>query len=254
MQSILAFMNGKGGVGKSSLARTAAVERARQKNTRVLLADMNKGQWTSAKWGEQRKANSLTPVIEVRAMELEDVQDLIASPAEQPDVLVLDTAGWKDGSSLLVASWATYVVIPCGGNLGDDVVPSLEFAIQLRKGGKVGDVMVPPVEPWRMGVCLNTLRTTTFESDEAAARAAFSASSDPMGRIHVLNGVTRDMKTYADALSVGLALTETTIDSLNREAFAQIREIDDLEYTASMNIERLQKASRKTAHSTSRRR
>src|SRR5271157_3132457 len=133
--SVISFMNGKGGVGKSALARTAAVEYARKENTRIILGDLNEGQHTCAIWAETRATNGFLPAIDARRMTLSQVYDLMRSPGECPDVLVLDTPGWKDKTSLQVAGWSTYVVIPCGGNLGDDVVPTFEFALQLVKAG-----------------------------------------------------------------------------------------------------------------------
>ena len=138
--SVISFMNGKGGVGKSALARTAAVEYARKDKTRVILGDLNEGQHTCAAWAETRAANGFLPAIDTRKLTLPQVHDLLTSPVNVPDVLILDTPGWKDKTSLQVAGWSSYVVIPCGGSLGDDVVPSFEFALQLVKAG---------LETWR---------------------------------------------------------------------------------------------------------
>ena len=77
MESIFGFLNGKGGVGKSSCARMVAVERARVKGKRVLIADMNTNQWSTWRWGSERKTRGFLPVVDVEKMELEDIQDLL---------------------------------------------------------------------------------------------------------------------------------------------------------------------------------
>jgi cellulose biosynthesis protein BcsQ len=231
--SVISFMNGKGGVGKSALARTAAVEYARKENTRIILGDLNEGQHTCAIWAETRAANGFLPAIDARRMTLSQVYDLMRSPGECPDVLVLDTPGWKDKTSLQVAGWSTYVVIPCGGNLGDDVVPTFEFALQLVKAG---------LESWRMGIALTRLRAATAQTEMAEARRAFA--SDNEAKITVLDGGVRDMKSYADALSVGRALTETPLEALNDEAFGLIKSIDDHEYEATRKLQRTRRRER----------
>ena len=231
--SVIAFMNGKGGVGKSALARTAAVEYARKPKTTVILGDLNDGQHTCAKWAETRAANGFLPAIDTRKLTLSQVHDLLTSPGECPDMLILDTPGWKDKTSLQVAGWSNYVVIPCGGNLGDDVVPSFEFALQLVKAG---------LETWRIGIALTRLRAATAQREMAEAREAFASDKD--AEITVLDGGIRDMKTYGDALSIGKALTETPLEALNEEAFALMQSIDDHEYEASRALERERKQER----------
>jgi cellulose biosynthesis protein BcsQ len=225
--SVIAFMNGKGGVGKSALARTAAVEYARKPKTSVVLGDLNEGQHTCALWSETRNANGFEPKIDTRRLTLSQVHDLMTSPGECPDMLILDTPGWKDKTSLQVAGWSNYVVIPCGGNLGDDVVPSFEFALQLVKAG---------LETWRIGIALTRLRAATAQTEMAEARQAFASDTD--AQITVLDGGIRDMKTYADALSIGKALTETDRANLNEEAFVLMQSIDDHEYEATRALER----------------
>lgn len=70
----------------------------------------------------------------------------------------------------------------------------------------------------------------------AEARRAFA--SDNEAEITVLEGGIRDMKTYADALSIGRGLTETPLEALNEEAFTLINSIDENEYQATLKLQR----------------
>jgi cellulose biosynthesis protein BcsQ len=207
MLDVVAFMNGKGGVGKSALARTYAVTRAKVKSDKVILADMNEGQYTAALWSETRTGNGFKPEVDTRKMTVREVHEMMTSTVIRPDVLVLDTPGWKDETSFKIAGWSTYVVIPCGSSMGDDVVPTMQFALQLLQRG---------FKPWRFGIALTKFRTETFEADASAVRKAIA--SDENTDITIFPGVIRNMKSYSDALSVGQGLTETSVGSLNEEA------------------------------------
>ena len=54
MGYVVPFMNGKGGTGKSVLARAYAVEAARA-GASVLMADLDDVQRTSKNWADHRK-------------------------------------------------------------------------------------------------------------------------------------------------------------------------------------------------------
>ena len=64
MGYVVPFMNNKGGIGKSVLARAYAVEAA-QAGASVLVADLDDVQRTSKRWADHRRANGLTPDIKV---------------------------------------------------------------------------------------------------------------------------------------------------------------------------------------------
>ena len=92
------------------------------------------------------------------------------------------------------------------------------------------------IQTWRIGIALTRLRAATAQTEMAEAREAFA--SDQEAEITVLDGGIRDMKTYADALSIGKALTETPHKALNEEAFELMQSIDDHEYEATRALER----------------
>jgi len=65
MGYVVPFMNGKGGTGKSVLARAYAVEAARA-GASVLIADLDDVQRTSKHWADHRRANrSYSPACQI---------------------------------------------------------------------------------------------------------------------------------------------------------------------------------------------
>ena len=107
MGYVVPFMNGKGGTGKSVLARAYAVEAARA-GASVLIADLDDVQRTSKHWADHRKANGLKPEIRVEVATPRLAYDM----ADRSDVLVIDAPGWTDRESLNMARWSTFCVIP----------------------------------------------------------------------------------------------------------------------------------------------
>ena len=91
MGYVVPFMNGKGGTGKSVLARAYAVEAARA-GASVLIADLDDVQRTSKHWADHRKANGLKPEIRVEVA----TPRLACDMEDRSDVLVIDTPGWTD--------------------------------------------------------------------------------------------------------------------------------------------------------------
>jgi hypothetical protein len=60
----------------------------------------------------------------------------------------------------------------------------------------------------------------------------------------VLPGVIRDLKTFGDTLSDGLAITETDRPQLNKEAFAVLSGIAEAVQAAGRRWERVRKQTR----------
>src|SRR5262252_9926015 len=94
------FMSQKGGVGKSTLARSTAVALAFA-GRKVLLADFDVEQRTCLRWLAQRQARALTPAIEVIAFSKEKKLGRIEF---EYDDIVIDTRGQHDELSLELAA------------------------------------------------------------------------------------------------------------------------------------------------------
>jgi cellulose biosynthesis protein BcsQ len=206
MGYVVPFMNGKGGTGKSVLARAYAVEAARA-GAQVLMADLDIGQRTSKKWADHRKQNGLKP--EIRA---EVVSPRVAySMADRSDVLVIDTPAGPDQQTLKITRWSTFCVVPSRANRMDDLDETVRFLHALRAGG---------LEDWRFGVALNGLRVASAAEDDRDARAYL----DQVG-FKALPGFVRDLKAYEVALLEGKSITETNENELNKEAFMLVNGI-----------------------------
>jgi chromosome partitioning protein len=225
MTTVVPFMNGKGGTGKSTLARSFAVESAKA-GASVILADLNESQHTSVEWAKARRQHGHKPEIDARPLTWRGTEALVG----QSDMLVVDTGGWVDQLSVQIAKRATYIVMPCGPNLLDDVRATVTLAHKLT---------LENVLPWRFGIVLSRFRANSVDADEKAARDAIAGAG-----YTVLPGVIRDLKTFGDTLSDGLAITETDRPALNKEAFAMLGGIAEAVREAGKRWERARKAER----------
>jgi chromosome partitioning protein len=206
MGYVVPFMNGKGGTGKSVLARTYAVEAARA-GTSVLIADLDDVQRTSKQWADHRKRNGLKPEIRVEVATPRVAYDM----ADRSEVLVIDAPGWTDRESLKMAAWSTFCVVPSRANRMDDLSETVRLLHALKAQG---------IEDWRFGVALNALRAATAKHDDIDARAYLAEAG-----FKALPGFVRDLKTYEIALLEGKAITETDEEDLNEEAFVLVNGI-----------------------------
>jgi cellulose biosynthesis protein BcsQ len=206
MGYVVPFMNGKGGTGKSVLARTYAVEAARA-GASVLIADLDDVQRTSKHWADHRKANGLKPEIRVELATPRLAYDM----ADRSDVLIIDAPGWADRESLNLARWSTFCVIPSRANRMDDLSETVRLLHTLKASG---------LEDWRFGVALNALRAATAKQDDKDARAYLAEVG-----FKALPGYVRDLKAYEIALLEGKAITETAQKDLNDQAFVLVNGI-----------------------------
>ena len=220
MGYVVPFMNGKGGVGKSTLARAYAVEAARA-GASVLLADLDEVQRTSKRWADHRRANGLKPEIRAEVATARLAYDL----ADQADVLVIDTPGWTNKQTLFVARWSTFCVVPSRANRMDDLSETVRLLYALRRHG---------LEDWRYGVALNALRSSSAKQDDEAARAYLAEVG-----FKALPGFIRDMRGYEMALLEGKSITETNQKALNDEAFVLVNGIAGAVLEAGKLLERL---------------
>jgi cellulose biosynthesis protein BcsQ len=206
MGYVVPFMNGKGGTGKSVLARAYAVEAARA-GTSILIADLDDVQRSSKNWADHRRRNGLQPEIRVEVATARAAYDM----ADRSDVLVIDAPGWTDRESLKMAAWSTFCVIPSRANRMDDLSETVRLLHALKAQG---------IEDWRFGVALNGLRAATAKQDDTDARAYLSEVG-----FKALPGFVRDLKAYEIALLEGKSITETNEKDLNQEAFVLVNGI-----------------------------
>lgn len=186
------FANGKGGVGKTALACSYAAARAHE-GADVVLFDTNEAQQTAVAWSRAREFNTILPKIRVEPGNARQAIEMKG----RCEVLVVDTPGWTDRSTLLLAKKATFMVIPAGPNPTYDLEPTVRLLHGLRKEG---------IEAWRMGVAL-----TRFSADEKTSAEEERFARDYLGRIgyRALDGCIRNLSAYSLALAEGYGLTET---------------------------------------------
>jgi chromosome partitioning protein len=206
MGYVVPFMNGKGGTGKSVLARAYAVEAARG-GASVLVADLDDVQRTTKRWADHRKSNGLKPDIRVEVA----TPRLAWEMRDRANLLVIDTPGWTDQETLKMARWSTFCVIPSRANRMDDLSEVVRLMHALKANG---------IEDWRFAVALNALRAATAIEDDREARDYLAEVG-----FTALPGFVRDMKDYEIALLQGKAITETGQKPLDDEAFALVNGI-----------------------------
>lgn len=219
MSYVVPFMNGKGGTGKSVLARAYAVEAARA-GASVLIADLDDVQRTSKNWAGHRKHNGIAPEIRVEVATPRTAYDM----AERSDILIIDAPGWTDRESLKMAAWSTFCVIPSRANRMDDLSETVRLLHALKSQG---------IEDWRFGVALNALRAPSAAEDDRDARAYLADAG-----FKALPGYVRDLKAYEIALLEGKAITETPEKALNDEAFVLVNGIAGAVFEAGQKLTR----------------
>lgn len=130
MSLIIAVLSQKGGVGKSTLTRTLAVEYARNGYS-VKVADMDLKQRTVTEWNCQRLESGYEPEIAVQPFKR--VHQAIKD-AERHDVFIFDGVGQADRQTLEIAKASDFVIFPTGVSR-DDLMPQVRLAHELIKSG-----------------------------------------------------------------------------------------------------------------------
>jgi chromosome partitioning protein len=155
------FASQKGGVGKSTLARSTAIALA-YAGRKVLLADFDVEQGTCLRWQAQRQARHLEPAIDVARVAKEKKLD---RASHGYDDVVMDTRGQLDGLSADLALTSDVIFLPSSFSF-DDVSPTLKVVESLRDRG---------ISPSRIAVVF--CRTGGSARQEQHARSIFAMNS-----------------------------------------------------------------------------
>lgn len=196
----IAFVSQKGGVGKSALARSLAVEAVRA-GISVKIADLDTQQKTSVDWNCRRLAAGIEPVVEVQAFATA-AQAIRA--AQSFDLLIIDGPARTSQATAEIAKASDLVVQPTGGTL-DDMLPGVREFHALVKAG---------VPATRLAFALTKVPSEVIERE---AREYLETSG-----YSVLSGSLIFKATYGKALDVGRAVTETSHVNLNDQALTLI--------------------------------
>ncbi|MGL5250603.1 MAG: AAA family ATPase [Enterovibrio sp.] len=200
---IISFLSQKGGVGKSSLARTVAVEFTRA-GWRTLLADIDSSQATSNRWAEQRRTQAAIKP-EVRTQVFATTHQALTE-AKFYDLLIIDGAPHSTRGTLEAALHSDLVVIPTGTSL-DDLEPSILLANELANS-LISEKIV------------FALYKTTSSAQERESRETITNYG-----YEVLDGAIYLKTGYITAFDAGYCATETKYAQLNKQATKIINSI-----------------------------
>ncbi len=115
--TIIAFISQKGGVGKSTLSQSLAVEAKKQK-IKVLLADCDSQQGTSYEWS---KIKSKIPCQVFNSVK--DIWPL----SKQYDLIIIDAPARTSQGTLEIAKHANLIIQPTGASRADLIPAVKEF-------------------------------------------------------------------------------------------------------------------------------
>ena len=196
MAVTMSFVSQKGGVGKSTLARSVAVEAAKA-GVDVVIADLDIQQGTIQEWAKLRYANGIEPTIRVKPCRTADDALLIGSTV---DLLLIDGPARASAGTLVLAQQSDLIVQPTGVSL-DDLRPAVVLFHELVNHGIPADRLVM------------ALVRTGSEAQEVAARTYIEKAG-----YSVLDGAIADKPAYCDSLNRGEGLTETRHRQLAEKA------------------------------------
>lgn len=205
MAAVVAFLSQKGGVGKSTLARTLAVVAAHAR-LRVMVADLDPQQRTLMRWRRAREQYDVAPIVNVEGFEcpqdaLRDMQDA--------DLLVLDMPGRLSDAITGIAQHVHLILQPTSPSV-DDLHPALLVFQALQRV----DI---PRDRLAFALC------RVLGDKEADATRDYLEKQG----YAVLRGSIVERLAYRNALNLGRSLTETKQQSLN--ASARLMMLDLLE-------------------------
>ena len=195
MPTVVAFISQKGGVGKSTLARSLAVVTAHA-GLNVKVADLDPLQRTVIRRAQLWETSGLSSVS-VGAHD--DVAEAIAS-SKEADLLLLDMPGQVNDQIVEVSRHGGFLIQPTSPGL-DDIHPSLLVFQALENLGI-------PRERLAFALC-----RVLSDPEGEAARTFLSAQG-----YTVLSGRIREHPGYRRALNSGRGLTETGRRALNVSA------------------------------------
>jgi chromosome partitioning protein len=186
MPAVIAFISQKGGVGKSTLARALAAVAAHA-GIQTVVADLDPRQQTAVRWGEVRHAKNVAPEIAIEGFA--DIDDALQAHTDC-ELLVVDTPGQSDATTLHIAERSHVVVIPTGPTL-DDLYPAVLLLHELAES---------EIPAERLAVALCHILS---KGEEEEARRYITAAG-----YEIFAGSLPERAVYRDAQNQGLAVSE----------------------------------------------
>ena len=214
MVAIIACMNQKGGVGKSTLARLVAVT-AVKSGANVLLADLDSKQSTCLVWHRNRENNKQSPAIDVRSFD-SHADAVAAAEIDEKDLLVLDTKGFTDDVSLEIARLANLVILPSGTS-EDDRHTSVITLNNLVKYGIEKRKLITVLISGSSEANVEDTFLYFSDAEHELLEAEWAPNLEHPRKKKSLRCIRRTT-TYENAHRDGLALSEVTHLGLRRQA------------------------------------
>jgi chromosome partitioning protein len=187
----------KGGVGKSTISRTLAVEYSRA-GFDVLVADMDVSQGTSFNWNSTRMKNEIEPYVAIQ--QFQGTNHVLKNEGKY-DVIIFDGQPTSSRQTEQIAQISDLILLPTGAGK-DDLDPQIKLAHEFVKKGISKD---------RILFFLSRARASERESKEAVDYLKMTG-------YNVLDNSIEDKTGYGDALDNGKSLTETRFKALNEKA------------------------------------
>jgi chromosome partitioning protein len=203
MGAIIAVVSQKGGVGKSSIARSLAREAAAAK-LKTKLADLDAQQTTSLDWARDRNAARIEPFVSVETYPT--VRAALAA-ADGYDLMIVDGPARFSSATLELAQAADLVVQPSGPSI-DDLRPAIREFRALQKAG---------VPLKKLVILLNKIGSDAEAMD---ARAFINEAG-----FDALPGFLPEKVGFRAALNGGRSMTETLFKPLNKKAASMLQAI-----------------------------
>lgn len=195
---LISVVSQKGGVGKSSISRTLAVEFTRA-GWDVLLADIDDSQATASRWAEKRRnAAGIVPQIQTAVYPM---AALAIEASREHQLTVIDGAPHATRGTADAAAASDLVIIPTGSSM-DDLEPAVMLASELATSLNSDKIVF-------------ALYKTTSEAQERESRETLEGYG-----FAVLPGSIPVKTGYIDAFDRGFAATETKYQNLNEAAGA----------------------------------
>ena len=203
MATIIACVSQKGGVGKSTLARTFAVE-AMKEGINTHIADLDIQQATSFEWSQRRKDGKILPAISSATY---STAEAALQASEDYDLLIIDGPARTSASTLEIAKIADLIIQPSGSSK-DDLNPAIRAFHELTDHN---------ISKNKILIVLCRIQS---KKQIAVAKAYIQDAG-----YNVLENGLQEKIGYQDALNDGKALTETKYDKLNEEALSVMKEL-----------------------------
>jgi chromosome partitioning protein len=196
LASVVAFLSQKGGVGKSTLARSLAVVAA-EAGLKVTAVDLDPQQRTLLRWLTTREQYGAEPLFHVAAFD--SAQEALDGSLGA-DLLILDMPGQLTNQIAGIAGSVQLIVQPTSPSV-DDLHPSMLVFQALQR------VRIPR-DRLAFALC-----RVLGEKEAEATRDYLEKEG-----YTVLRGAIYERQAYRDALNLGRALNETRLQSLNSTA------------------------------------